>query len=76
MVFFHLFLIFLINIDLLLLHIAHFDNNIVLLLLVFETLQFLFSVFFYTLNIKSSLLISSLSINALDIVLSMQFKLL
>ena len=27
-------------------HIAHFDNNIVLPLLVFETLRFMFSVFF------------------------------
>ena len=58
MVFFHLLLIFLINIDLLLLHIAHFDNNIVLLLLVFETLQFLFSVFFYILNNIIALLYS------------------
>ena len=48
--FFHLLLVFLINIDFLRLHIAHFDNNIVLLLLVFETLQFLFSVFLYTLS--------------------------
>ena len=37
---------FLINIDFLLPHITHFDNIIVLLLLVFETLGFMFSVSF------------------------------
>ena len=31
-------------------HIKHVDNSIVLLLLAFETLGFIFSVFFYTLN--------------------------
>ena len=31
-------------------YIKHVDNSIVLLLLVFETLGFIFSVFFYTLN--------------------------
>ena len=41
---------FLTNIDFLLPYTAHFDNSIVLLLLVFETLGFMFSVFFYTLN--------------------------
>ena len=35
---------FLINFDFLLSHTAHFDNNIVLPLLVFETLGFMFSV--------------------------------
>ena len=35
----------LINIDFLLPYIAHFDKSIVLLLLVFETLEFMFSVF-------------------------------
>ena len=41
---------FLINIDFLLPRIAHFDNSIVLLLLVFEILGFMISVFFYTSN--------------------------
>ena len=36
-------------------HIAHFDNIIVLPLLVFETLGFMLSVFFYTLNNKIAL---------------------
>ena len=40
----------LINVDFLLLHIAHFEKIIVLPLLVFETLGFILSVFFYTLN--------------------------
>ena len=38
--------LFLINLDFLLQHIAHFDNTIVLSLLVFETLEFMFSVSF------------------------------
>ena len=42
---------FLINLDFLVSpHVTHFDNNIVLSLLVFETLGLMFSVFFYTLN--------------------------
>ena len=41
---------FLINLGFLLPQIAHFDNNIFLVLLVFETLWFMFFVFFYTLN--------------------------
>ena len=40
----------LINFDFLLPHMAHFDNIIVLPLVVFETLGFMLSVFFYTLN--------------------------
>ena len=40
---------FLINLDFLLPHILHFDNSIVLLLLVGETLGFMLSVFFFTL---------------------------
>ena len=40
---------FLMNLDFLLPHIAHFDNSIILLLLVFETLGFMFSVFFSSL---------------------------
>ena len=47
----------LINFDFLLPHIAHFDNIIVLQLLVFETFGFVFSVFFYTLNNKITLFI-------------------
>ena len=38
--------LFLINLDFLLSHIAHFDNTIVLPLLVFETFGFMFSVSF------------------------------
>ena len=38
---------FLVNFDFLLLHIAQFDNIIVLSLLVFETFVFIFSVFFF-----------------------------
>ena len=41
---------FLINLDFLLPHIAHFDNIIALPLLVFEIFEFMFLVFFYTLN--------------------------
>ena len=41
---------FLINLDFLLLHIAHFDNIIILPLLVPETCGSMFSLFFYTLN--------------------------
>ena len=37
---------FLINLNILVSHIVHFDNTIVLPLLVFETLGFMFSVFF------------------------------
>ena len=37
---------FLINLDFLLPHIAHFDNIFILPLLAFETLGFMFSVFF------------------------------
>ena len=40
---------FLINLDLLLPHIGHFDNIILLPLLVLETLGFILSVFFSTL---------------------------
>ena len=40
---------FLINLNFLVPHKAHFDNNIALLLLVFESLGFMFSVFFITL---------------------------
>ena len=40
------------NLNFLLLHIAHFDNKIVLPLLIFKTLGFILSVFFYTLNNK------------------------
>ena len=40
---------FLINVDFLLPHIAHFDNIVFLPLLVFETFGFMFSVFFFTL---------------------------
>ena len=39
---------FLINLHFLVPFSTHFDNNIVLLLLVFETLGFMFSVIFYT----------------------------
>ena len=46
----------LINLDLLVWNIAHFDNSIVLLLLVFKILGFMFSVFFYTLNNMIALL--------------------
>ena len=47
---------FLINLDFLRPHIAHFDNIIVLPLLVFETLGFLyFLYFFYTLTNKMAL---------------------
>ena len=46
---------FLINLDFLLPHIAHFDNIIVLPLIVFETLGLMFSVFFFTLNNKIAL---------------------
>ena len=38
---------FLINLDFLVLHIAHFDNIIVLPLVVFETLGLMFSVYFF-----------------------------
>ena len=41
---------FLKNLNFVVTQMAHFDNSIVLLLLVFETLGFMFSVFFYTLN--------------------------
>ena len=41
---------FLINLDFLLPHIAHFDNTIVLLLLVFEAIDLCFQYLFYTLN--------------------------
>ena len=41
---------FLINLDFLLPHIAHFDNIIDLPLLVLEIFGFMFLVFFYTLN--------------------------
>ena len=41
---------FLINLDFLVSHIAHFDNKIALPLLVFETLGLFFQYFFYTLN--------------------------
>ena len=40
---------FLINLDFLVLHIAHFDNIIVLPLVVFETLGLMFSVYFFKL---------------------------
>ena len=40
---------FLINLDFLQPNVAHFDNNIVLQLLVFETLGFMFPVFFFKL---------------------------
>ena len=40
---------FLINVDFLLPHIAHFDNIVFLPLLVFETFGFMFAVFFFTL---------------------------
>ena len=45
---------FLMNLDFLLPHIAHFDNIIVPPLLVFETLGFMFSVYFLHLNNKIS----------------------
>ena len=45
---------FLINLDSVP-HIAHFDHIIVLPLLVFETLGFILSVFFYALNKKMTL---------------------
>ena len=45
----------LINFDFLVPHIPHFGNNIALPLLVFETLGFMFSVFFYTLKNKMTL---------------------
>ena len=41
---------FLINLDFLLPHIAHFDNIIALPLLLLEIFGFIFLVFFYTLN--------------------------
>ena len=41
---------FLINLDFILPHIAHFDNIITLTLLLAETFGSMFSVFFYTLN--------------------------
>ena len=54
---------FLINLDFLLPHILHFDNSIVLLLLVGETLGFMLSVFFffffYTLDNMIALLYTS-----------------
>ena len=50
---------FLINLDFLLPHIAHFDNIIVLPLLIFETFGFMFSVFFYTLDNKIAFFISN-----------------
>lgn len=40
----------LISLEFLLPHVTHFDNNIGLLLLVFETLELMFSALFYTLN--------------------------
>ena len=46
---------FLINLDFLIPQIAPFDNNISLLLLVFKTLEFIFSVFFCTLSNKITL---------------------
>ena len=53
---------FLINLDFLLSHIAHFDYRIVLLLLVFKTLRFMFSgvflwlFYFFTLDSEMALL--------------------
>ena len=47
-----------INPDFLLPHIAHFDHNIVLPLLVFKTFGIMFSVLFYTLNNKIALFYS------------------
>ena len=44
-----------INLDFLLPHTAHFDNNIVLPLVVFRTFRYILSVFFYTLNNKITL---------------------
>ena len=44
-----------INLDYLVPHIEHFDNNILLPLLVFKTFGFILSVFFYTLNNKVAL---------------------
>ena len=44
-----------INLDFLLPHLAHFDNSVVLPLLVFKTLGFILSVFFYSLNNKVTL---------------------
>ena len=44
---------FLINLDFLLPHIVHFDNIIVLPLLVFEIIGIMFIYLFYTLNISS-----------------------
>ena len=41
---------FLINLEFLLPHIVHFNNSIVLLFRVFETLEVMFSAFSYTLN--------------------------
>ena len=46
---------FLINLDVLIQQIAHFDNIILLPLLAFETLGFILFVFFYTLNSKMKL---------------------
>ena len=46
---------FLINLDFLLPHIAHFDNIIFLRLLVFETLRSMLSVFFLPLSNKMTL---------------------
>ena len=46
---------FLMNLDFLLPHIAHFDNSIILPLLVFETLKFIFCIFFHTFNNKITL---------------------
>ena len=37
-------------------HVTHFDNSFVLPFLVFKTLEFIFSVFFYTLNNMIALL--------------------
>ena len=39
----------LMNLDFLMRHIAHFDNSVVLSLLLFERLGFMFSVFFFIL---------------------------
>ena len=46
---------YLMNLDFSLSHIAHFDNNIVLPLLVSETLGFMFLYLLYTLNYKITL---------------------
>ena len=64
---------FLINLDFLVPHIAQLDNSIVLVLLVFKTRGFMFSVFFYTLNKMIALLYTyALSL----IISSMSFLLL